>query len=99
MRLEPDNPLAAEIQQEAASSYFLACRKMVDSLEALRMFDQTRSSGRANDALRHALLSEAAERVFYVIIQREAMKLSADPAFFERYDIPPEVRSRLGPKR
>jgi hypothetical protein len=34
-----DNPLAAEILQEAAEAYFAACRKMVASLEALRAFE------------------------------------------------------------
>ena len=38
--IDPDNPLAVEILQESGEAYFAACRKMVDSLEALRAFDR-----------------------------------------------------------
>ncbi len=48
MFIDPDNPLAAEILQDAGEVYFSACRKMVSSLEALRAFDSaawSRGSG------------------------------------------------------
>ena len=102
MDLDPDNPLAVEIQQEMAGAYFAACRKMVDSLEALKAFDQAvASSTRDNEQIRRRseLLEEAAERVYFVVIQREAMKLSCFEKFFEDYEIPDEVRTRLEPKR
>jgi len=38
--IDPDNPLAAEILQEAGQAYFAGCKKMVASLEALRAFDR-----------------------------------------------------------
>jgi len=44
MTFDPDNPLAVEILQEAAIAYFAACKKMVDSLEALKTFDRAVSS-------------------------------------------------------
>jgi hypothetical protein len=94
--------LAAEIQQEMAAAYFAACRKMVDSLEALKAFDRAvASSIRDNEQMtrRSELLEEAAERVYFVVIQREAMKLSCYEEFFEDYEVPDEVRTRLGPKR
>jgi hypothetical protein len=93
---DPDNPLAAEILQETASSYFAACRKMVDSLEALNAFDRSIGSGCQDDeqnARRSELLDEAAERVFFVGVQREAMALSYYETFFEDYGIPEEVRA------
>jgi hypothetical protein len=101
MKLDSANPLAVEIHQEMAAAYFGACRKMVDALEALQSFD------RANARIPHPeqttrrceLIEEAAERVYYVLIQREAMELSHNPAFFDHYGIPDEVRRRLGPKR
>jgi hypothetical protein len=97
---DPDNPLAIEIRQEMAAAYFAACKKMVDSLEALKAFD--RAVGLANRDTKQAkrraeLLDHAVERVFYVVIQREAMKLSGYEEFFEDYEIPDEVRTRLGP--
>jgi hypothetical protein len=99
MAFEPDNPLAVEINQEMAASYFAACSKMVDSLEALKAID----CGVASPSLdleqtmrRSALLADAAERVHFVLIQREAMKFSYDEEFFDRYAVPTEVRARLG---
>src|SRR4030095_16451776 len=99
---EPDNPTAIEIQQETAAAYFAACRKMVDSLEALKAFDRAVASSTQNNeqiACRSELLEDAVERVYFVIIQREAMKLSCSEAFFEDYEVPAEVRIRLGPRR
>jgi hypothetical protein len=99
---DPDNPLAVEIQQETAASYFAACRKMVDALEALKAFDRAVAPAtRHNEqsAPRAKLLEDAAERVYFVIIQREAMKLSRDEHFFEHYEVPDEVKTRLGPRR
>ena len=94
--IDPDNPLAAEILQEAAEAYFAACRKMVDSLEALRAFD-----GQNDEHVerRSQLLDEAAKRVHFVLIQRDAMQLSWSETFFEDYGVPAEVRSRLGQRR
>jgi hypothetical protein len=97
--VDPDNPLAAEILQESGEAYFAACRKMVDSLEALRAFDRAVASAVLDDeqiARRSELLHNAAERVHFVIIQRDAMKLSWSETFFEDYEVPAEVRERLG---
>jgi hypothetical protein len=100
MTVDPKNPLAVELQQEMTVSYFAACRKMVDALEALNGFDKDLSSSARSipqAALRAKLLAHARERVFYVVIQREAMKLPTLDHFFESYEIPDEVRYRLGP--
>jgi hypothetical protein len=99
---DPDNPLAVEIRQESAAAYFAACRKMVEALEALKVFDHavapvTRDNERTTR--RSELLEDAAERVHFVVIQREAMKFSRYEEFFETYEVPPEVRARLGSPR
>lgn len=103
MRLDDtDNPLAVEIRQEMAEAYFAACRKMVDALEALRAFDRGVASERRDreqSARKAELLEEAAERVHFVLIQREAMKLSWSDGFFDDYGVPAEVRARLGRRR
>jgi hypothetical protein len=99
---DPDNPLMVEIRQEMAATYFAACKKMVDSLEALKAFDgAAASSPQSHERVtrRSELLDEAAERVYFVVIQREAMKLSGYQEFFEDYEVPAEVRARLGPRR
>lgn len=96
---DPDNPLAVEIQQEMAAAYFAACRKMVDSLEALKAFDRAAASSTlAGEQItrRSELLDDAAERVLFVLIQREAMKLSGYEQFFEDYGVPDEVKKHLG---
>ena len=103
MDFDPDNPLAVEIQQEMAAAYFAACRKMVDSLEALKAFDRAVASSTLDNeqiTRRSELLEDAGERVYFVVIQREAMKLSGGyEKFFEDYEVPDEVRTRLGPRR
>src|SRR5260370_41969814 len=102
MELDPDNPLAIEIRQETAESYFAACRKMVDSLAALKAFDRAVASATPDNehiARRSELLEEAAERVHFVVIQREAMQLSGYEEFFKDYEVPDEVSTRLRPKR
>ena len=96
---DPDNPLAVEIRQEAAAAYFAACRKMVASLEALNAFDRAVTSPTLNGeqiTQRSRLLEDAAQRVHFVLIQREAMKLSHFEHFFELYGVPAEVRARMG---
>ena len=102
MDFDSDNPLASEIQQEMAASYFAACGKMVDSLEALKAFDRAVASSTPHHeqiTRRSELLEDATERVYFVVIQREAMKLSCFEEFFQDYEIPDEVRTRLGPRR
>src|SRR5688572_13411147 len=99
---DSDNPLAAEIQQETAATYFAACRKMVAALEALKAFDHaadTAPRDHGQTERRSELLDEAAERVFFVLIQREAMKLSWYEEFYEDYRVPGEVKIRVGSKR
>jgi hypothetical protein len=102
MAFDPDNPLAVEIQQEMAAAYFAACRKMVDSLAALKAFDgAVASPAPDNEQIRRRseLLDDATERVYFVVIQREAMKFSYFEEFFRDYDVPDEVRTQLGPRR
>ena len=101
MDLDRDNPLAIEILQEIGEKYFAACRKMVDSLEALKTFDRTFASSTmdiVSIARRSELLEAAIERVYFMVIQREAINLSGLEDFFEDYAVPSEVRTRLGPR-
>jgi hypothetical protein len=99
MFVDPDNPLSAEILQEAGEVYFAACKKMVGALEALRAFDKAagptiRDGKQARR--RSELLDEAVERVHFVLVQREAMKLSGFETFLEDYGITAEVLARMG---
>ena len=63
---DPDNPLAIELQQEAAVAYFAACKKMIGALNALETFDQAAAAAQRNavsTSARAELLDVAAERV------------------------------------
>jgi hypothetical protein len=99
--IDPLNPLAAEIQQEIATTYFTACRRMAAALDALAACDAAAPGDRDDRyaTRRAALLAEAAERVYYVVVQREAMRMSSGRAFFAAYGVPDDVRLRMGPRR
>lgn len=101
MFIDSDNPLAAEILREAGDAYFSACRLMAASLAALKDFDRVAPPYPDVEQATHRseLLEDAAERVHFVLIQREAMRLSRSETFFEDYDVPPEVIARLGQRR
>ena len=96
---DPHNPLTIEIRQEMAEAYFGACRKMLASLNALKAFDRAALSTPKNVeqiTRRSELLDDAAERVHYVLIQREAMRLRHSAEFLEDCEVPAEVKARMG---
>jgi hypothetical protein len=98
MFIDPDNPLAAEILQEAGEAYFAGCKKMAASLEALSAFDRTVGSSAQDEEQvrrRTQLLDEAAERVHFVVIQRDAMQLSWCETFLDDYGVPADVKARV----
>jgi hypothetical protein len=102
MFIDPDNPLAAEILHEAGEAYFSACKKMVSSLEALRAFDSVVGPAARNDervARRSQLLDDAAERLFFVLVQRDAMQLSGSETFLDDYGVPAEVIAWMGQRK
>jgi hypothetical protein len=102
MFIDPDNPLAAEILQEAGEVYFSACKKMVSSLEALRAFDSVVSPAARDDdrvSRRSQLLDDAAERVFFVLVQRDAMQLSGSETFLDDYGVPAKVIAWMGQRQ
>jgi hypothetical protein len=99
MFLDPENPLSAEILQEAGEAYFSACKQMVRALEALKAFDSAAGPAiRDQERVRRTsqLLDEAAERVHSVLIQRDAMQLSGSATFLDDYGVPAEVTARMG---
>ena len=102
MFIDPDNPLAAEILQEAGQAYFSACKKMVSTLDALKAFDNAVGSAARDDkqlTRRSQLLDDAAEQVHFVLIQRDAMQLSGSERFLHDYAIPAEVLARMGQRQ
>ena len=72
---------------------------MVASLEALSAFDRAVASSAQDDEQvrrRTQLLDETAERVHFVVIQRDAMQLSWSETFLDDYGVPADVRARVG---
>ena len=97
-----ENPLAAEILAEKASAYFATVRRMQSALAALAAHDARRAHDSPDgEYQRHRddLLAEAAEQAWFFIIQREAMKLPYYEEIFVDFDIPEEVRKKMGPKK
>ncbi len=75
---------------------------MLAAIEALQAFDRNlplRDITLQQKARRSELLADAAELVFFFVIQREAMKLSFYDGLFDDYGIPEEVRKRMGPRK
>ena len=75
---------------------------MVSSLEALRAFDSAVGPAARDDervAPRSQLLDDAAERVYFVLIQRDAMQLSGSETFFEDYGVSAEVIAWMGQRQ
>ena len=97
MEEERDNPLLAELQAEKASAYFARVRSMQAAIARLAQFDAA-PNGKQPDKARTELFAEAAEQVWFFMIQREAMKLPYYEEVFKDFDIPDEVRLRVGPK-
>ena len=97
-----DNPLMLEFQAEKAAAYFATIRRMQAALAALDKFDRNQiteaSADRETKRLREELIAVAAEQVWFFVIQREAMKLPYYEELFADFDIPNEVRERMGPK-
>jgi hypothetical protein len=97
--LDRNDPLFAEILAEQASAYFTTVRKMQAALAALQVFDeQQRPMNAANNQQRTELFAEAAEQVWFFVVQREAMKLTHYEELFADFGIPDEVRRRMGPR-
>ena len=97
-----DNPLMLEIQAEKAAAYFATIRRMQAAIAALDKFDRNQTRETTTDpeikCLRDELFAVAAEQVWFFVIQREAMKLPYYEELFGDFDIPDEVRERMGPK-
>ncbi len=96
------NPLDYEIAQEKAASLGRAGRRLTAALEVLAAFDAAHTDGPAlTDSLlaeRRCLVAEAGEALWFLIVQREAIGLRRHGALYRFYEVPADVRLRMGPK-
>ena len=91
-----------EIQGERASSLSRATDRLEAALGELQAADaalRARPGDRTLAALRADALADAAERLWYLVVHREALGLSRHDVLDEVYRIPREVHLAMGPRR
>jgi Family of unknown function (DUF6665) len=86
------------IEQEIVGERAGALARAVESLE-LALRDLTEAMGSRQQRLREHLLEEAGERLWFVVVQREAIGLTRHDVLYEVLRVPPEVRRAMGPRR
>jgi len=82
------------LQHKAQTLGSLGCQ-VEQALDTLRKFD-AQTDVADKEARRSALLNEAAERVWALMVQRELCGLRSWDAAVKNYGIPGEVLSRVG---
>jgi hypothetical protein len=98
--MSADNSLAAlehEIAGEKAASLGRAGEKLEAAITALAAFDREPSTA-ADRATRDALVAIAAERLWYYIVQREALGWHEHGEALAVYRVPGEIQARMGPR-
>jgi hypothetical protein len=91
----PPNALQSiehELAAESAASLGRAGARLEEALDALRAFDAA-GGPRAH---REPLLLEAAERLWYYVVQREVLGFHDSELAMAVYRVPGEVRVRMG---
>jgi hypothetical protein len=99
--MSADNSLAAlehEIAGEKAASLGRAGEQLEAAIAALAAFDRTGPATTADRATREALVAIAAERLWYYIVQREAIGWHEHGEALAVYRVPGEIQARMGPR-
>ena len=81
------------IEEELAGERAGALAQAVEALERA-LHELEHGKGR-----REHLFAEACERLWYVVVQREAIGLTRHQVVFEVLRVPSEVRRLMGPRR
>jgi hypothetical protein len=92
-----------EIAQEKAASLGRMGRRLEAALAALAAFDAAprdaaTAAGPDGKGSRPALVAEAAEALWMLAVQREAVGLCSFSALLRDYAVPAEVADRMGPR-
>ncbi len=92
--------LEEQIRSEKAAALRRAFEKLEAALEALSRSDAALARTDAAARERRAdLLADAGERLWCLVIQREAMGLLRHEVVYEVLRVPGEVRRAMGPRR
>jgi hypothetical protein len=91
--------LEFEITREKASALGRLGRQLEAALSALEAYDETRGGLSANHdrAAREALVAEAAQALWYFVVQREVCGLRDSACVRRDYGVGWEVWIRMGP--
>jgi hypothetical protein len=90
MSSETHDAIVREIRQEKVGALAQAVEALEEALAALR--------GVADGPARAEALAAAGERLWYVVIQREAMGLLRHDTLFDVLHVPAAVRRVMGPR-
>lgn len=84
----------AFVEREIASERAGALARAVEALErAIAEFVEHHGAG----PMRQYLLEQAGERLWFVVVQREAMGLNRHDVLYDVLRIPAEIRRAMGP--
>jgi hypothetical protein len=97
-------PIERELVAERAATLGRVGERFDEALAALARIDAEIAAASPPDrdalaARRRELRDQAAERLWYLIVQREVLGLGHHEAVFELYRVPAEIRRRAGPRR
>ena len=90
---EDFNPLREEILQEQASALGHATRRLEAALSKL---SELRAAGSGDRDALDQVLDAAGEAAWNLVVQRESCGLRNSEAVLRQYQVPPEVRLRMG---
>ncbi len=87
------------IEKEILGERAGALARAVDALERALLELSKAARGPREQRLREYLLEEACERLWFVVVQREAIGLTRHEVLYEVLRVPAEVRHGMGPRR
>jgi hypothetical protein len=95
-------PIERELVAEKAATLGRAGERFAVALAALARLDEEIARDGADPARlrrRGDLLADAAERLWFFIVQREAIGLGHHEGLYRSYRVPPDLRALAGPRR
>jgi hypothetical protein len=94
-------PIDDEILEEKAATLARVAERLEAKLAALEAVEREMGPEPSEEALarRVTLREEAAEWLWYLVVQREAVGVTQHDAVFETYRVPGEIRRLMGPRR
>ena len=99
-KVPPERRQAAleSVEDEIRGERARALARTIRSLEQA-LADLEHPPARRHPPTREELLAEAAERLWFAVIQREALGLPRHEEFLRELRVPPEVIGAMGPRR